>query len=77
MPYYVYRFSHEEKKVAPKLQEQFDEYRAAKDLVKELRAANPDEDLNNFRLIFADDKDRARILLTTQREKPQIEEWET
>lgn len=77
MPYYVYRFSSEDQKVAPKLQEQFEEYRAAKDLVKELRTANPDEDLNNFRLIFADDKDRARILLTTQREKPQIEEWET
>ena len=77
MPYYVYRFSNDDKNVAPKLQEQFDEYRAAKDLVKELRKANPNEDLNNFRLIFADDKDRARILLTTQREKPQIEEWET
>ncbi|MCK4743906.1 MAG: hypothetical protein KAT25_08810 [Sulfuriflexus sp.] len=77
MPYYVYRFSNDDKKVAPKLQDQFDEYRAAKDLVKELRNENPDEDLNNFRLIFADDKDRARILLTTQREKPQIEEWES
>ena len=77
MPYFVYRFSTEDKNVAPTLQEQCDEYRAAKDKVKELRKANPDEDINNFRLIFAENKDRARILLTTQREKPQIEEWES
>jgi len=76
MPYYVYRFSTEDNNIAPKLQEQHDEYRAAKDHVKKLRKENPDEDINNFRLIFAEDKDRARILLTTQREKPQIEEWE-
>ncbi len=77
MPYYVYRFSNDDKKVAPKLQEQYEEYPAAKEHVKQLRNENPDEDLNNFRLIFAESKDRARILLTTQREKPQIEEWET
>ena len=77
MPYYVYRFSTEEKKIAPKLQAQYDEYGEAKNHVKELRKENPNEDLNNFRLIFADDKDRARILLTTQRDKPQIEEWES
>jgi len=77
MPYYVYRFSAEDKNIAPKLQAQYDEYREAKGHVKELRKENPDEDLNNFRLIFAENKDRARILLTTQREKPQIEEWES
>ncbi len=77
MPYYVYRFSNEDKSVAPKLQEQYDDYKAAKQHIKDLRNENPDEDLNNFRLIFAEDKDRARILLTTQREKPQIEEWES
>jgi len=77
MPYYVYRFSNDDKKVAPKLQEQYEEYRAAKDHVKQLRSENPNEDLNNFRLIFAENKDRARILLTMQREKPQIEEWES
>jgi len=76
MPYYVYRFS-DNKKAAPALQDQHDSYRAAKDHVKELRQTNPNEDLNNFRLIFAEDKDKARILLTTQREKPQIEEWES
>lgn len=77
MPYFVYRFSSQDKNVAPKLQAQYDDYPSAKRHVKELRSENPDEDLNNFRLIFAEDKDKARILLTTQREKPQIEEWET
>ena len=77
MPYYVYRFADDNKKIAPKLQEQYEEYRAAKDHVKALRKDNPKEDINNFRLIFADNKDKARVLLTVQREKPQIEEWET
>lgn len=77
MPYYVYRFSNEDKKIAPKLQEQYEEYKAAKQHVKDLRSEYPDEDLNNFRLIYADSKDKARILLTTQRKKPQIEEWES
>jgi len=77
MPYFVYRFSDEVKNVAPKLQEQYEDYRAAKDHVKALRKENPKEDLNNFRLIFAENKDKARVLLTTHREKPQIEEWES
>jgi len=77
MPYYVYRFSTDDNKLPPKLQDQHDEYRAAKQHVKDLRDENPDEDINNFRLIFADDKDRARILLTTKREESQIEEWES
>lgn len=76
MPYYVYRFSSENPSAAPKLQETHQDYRAAKDHVKELRETHPGEDLNNFRLVFAEDADKARILLTTKREKPHVEEWE-
>ena len=76
MPYFVYRFPADNKTATPRLQERHSSYRAAKDHVKELRDTHPDEDLNNFRLIFAEDEDKARILLTTKREKSQVEEWE-
>jgi len=75
MPYFVYRLS-SDKKTSPELQDTHENYRAAKQHVRDLRSENPNEDLNNFRLIFADDAQQARILLTTQREKPQVEEWE-
>lgn len=76
MPYFVYRFLPEDQKKPLELQDSHDSYREAKQHVKDLRAANPDENLNNFRLVFADNERQARILLTTRREKPQIEEWE-
>jgi len=75
MPYFVYHLS-SDKSVPPELQETYDQYRPAKEHVRELRKQNPDQDINNFRMIFADDTQKARILLTTQREKPQVEEWE-
>jgi len=75
MPYFVYRLS-SDKSVQPELQETYEQYRPAKDYVRELRKQNPGEDIHNFRMIFADDAQKARILLTTQREKPQVEEWE-
>ncbi len=72
MPYYVFR------KTSDKLefQHSHDDYRGAKQEVKDLRAANPDEDLNNFRLVFADNEKQAHILLTTKREASPVEEWE-
>lgn len=72
MPYFVFR------KTSEKLefQHSHDNYRAAKQEVKDMRAANPDEDINNFRLVFADDEKQARILLSTKREGSPIEEWE-
>lgn len=72
MPYYVFR------KTADKLefQNSHDDYRGAKQEVKDLRAANPDDDLNNFRLVFADNEKQAQILLTTKREAAPVEEWE-
>jgi len=73
MPYFVFR------KLTDKLefQHSHEAYKDAKQEVKDLRAANPDEDLNNFRLVFADDEKQARILLTTKHESSPVEEWET
>ncbi|WP_126456932.1 hypothetical protein [Sulfuriflexus mobilis] len=75
MPYFVYRFF-PEKTNQLELQDSHDSYRDAKQQVKDMRAAYPNEDLNHFRLVFADNERQARILLTTRREKPRIEEWE-
>jgi hypothetical protein len=72
MPYFVFRKT--EKKL--ELQGSHDSYRDAKQEVKALRQANPDEDINNFRLVFADNEKQGRILLTTKRESSPIEEWE-
>ena len=73
MPYFVFR------KLDNKLefQHSHDSYKNAKQELKDLRAANPGEDLNNFRLVFADDEKQARILLTNKRESSPVEEWET
>ena len=76
MPYFVYRFLPDNQNKPLELLDSHEGYREAKQQVKDLRAANPDEDLNNFRLVFADTKSQARALLTTKREKQQIEEWE-
>ena len=76
MPYFVYRFLPDNQNKPLELQDSYEGYREAKQKVKDMREAYPDEDLNNFRLVFADNERQARILLTTQREKPQIEEWE-
>jgi hypothetical protein len=72
MSYFVFRKT--EKKL--ELQGRHDSYRDAKQEVKALRQANPDEDINNFRLVHADNEKQGRILLTTKRESSPIEEWE-
>jgi hypothetical protein len=73
MQYFVFR------KLANKLefQHSHSSYRDARQEVKDLRAANPEEDLNNFRLVFAEDEKQGRILLTTKKEASPVEEWET
>lgn len=73
MQYFVFR------KLPNKLEFQHSHscYRDARQEVKDLRGANPEEDLNNFRLVFADDEKQARILLTTKKEASPVEEWET
>lgn len=75
MPYYVYVISADKHK-SPELQQSYDNYRDAKQNVKDLRNENPNEDLEKYRMVFADTKQQAKILLRTKREKPRIEEWE-
>lgn len=72
MPYFVFRKTPHKLE----LQARHDKYRDAKQAVKALRQANPEEDLNNFRLVFADDEKQGRILLSTKHQGSPIEEWE-
>ena len=74
MPYYVYYVSLD--KTETKLKKECDSYKAAKEEVMALRQANPDQDLNTFRLMFAKDAQQARILLTTKRAPTPVKEWE-
>ncbi len=73
MPYFVYHIVPDKKL---ELQRRCETYREAKTLVVELRKAHPDEDINSYRLVFADDEQKARILLTTKRQPSPVEEWE-
>jgi len=74
MPYYVYYVSLD--KSQSEFKKECDSYREAKDEVMALRKANPDEDINTYRLMFAKDKQQARILLTTKRNATPVKEWE-
>ena len=76
MPYFVFRSFPEADGKKPELEQQHDAYKSAKQQVAELREENPDVDLNYFKMVFAEDEKKARILLRTHREPPRIEEWE-
>jgi hypothetical protein len=77
MPYFVFRFTDETETRQVELLKQCDSYREAKQLVVQYRKDNPDMDINTFRMVFADNIEQGRILLTTRREKPIVEEWES
>lgn len=77
MPYYVFRLGQAAGDKKAGLEQEFDGYKDAKACVVQLRRDHPDEDVNNFRLIFAENVQKARILLTTPRERPPVEEWES
>jgi hypothetical protein len=74
MPYYVYYVALD--KTETELKKECDSYKEAKAEVMALRKANPDKDLNTFRLMFAKDAQQARILLTTKRAPTPVKEWE-
>lgn len=74
MPYYVYYVSLD--KSQSEFKKECESYKEAKAEVMALREANPDVDLNTFRLMFAKDKSQARILLTTKRKATPVKEWE-
>ncbi len=64
MPYFVYRISPERKLT---LIETLPKFKEAKGLARSLRAQQAADDRNIIRLIFAEDPQKARLLLTDQR----------
>ena len=73
MPYFVYRVISDSE---VELREQFEDYKQAKSLVRELREQNPRAGVDAFRLVFAESPNQARLLLTTKRQPSPAEEWE-
>lgn len=64
MPYFVYRIS-PERRLA--LIETFDKFQDAKTLARSLRAQQAADDQHVIRMIFAEDKKKAQLLLTDLR----------
>jgi hypothetical protein len=64
MPYFVYRISPERKLT---LIETFAKFKEAKDFARSLRAQQATDDRNMVRMIFAEDPQKARLLLSDQR----------
>lgn len=73
MPYFVYRVISDSE---VELREQFEDYKQAKALTRELREQHPEAGIDGFRLVFAESANQARLLLTTKRQPSPTEEWE-
>ena len=74
MPYFVFKITADS---APTLVRQFEKYKDAKDLCRELRQKESPDDPNVIRMTFAEDEIRARRLLTDKRQPSSpLEEWE-
>ena len=77
MPYYVYKISTGSAGIVKNLEllNQFDVYKDAKALARELRAAGTDN-RTSVKLIFAQTELEAEQRLTEVREQPVLREWE-
>lgn len=64
MPYFLYRISPERKLT---LIETFEKFQDAKSLARRLRAEQPADGNDQFRMIFAENPKKAQLLLTDVR----------
>jgi len=64
MPYFVYRLTPDQR---PNLLETFPKYQEARTLARRLRAELPAGSPDVIRMIFADDQNKARLLITDTR----------
>lgn len=78
MPYYVYRIANGPSKLVKQLDlvKEFENYKEAKSITKELRAAQASDDTSTIKMIFADNILEAEERLQEQREAPIVREWE-
>lgn len=73
MPYFVFKISNEEK---PEFLQEFEKYKDARALCRDLRMNKPEDEEFEARLVFAKDRKEGRRLLSDKRKPPTLEEWE-
>ena len=78
MPYYVYRIASGPTKLVKQLElvKEFENYKEAKGLGRELRAKQAEDDDSIIKIIFAENVLEAEERLSEQREAPILREWE-
>ena len=77
MPYYVFRVTQPTPIIKNlQLQDSFDEYKAARALARELRAAASPGEQAIYKLVFAASQLEAEENLQEKREQPILMEWE-
>ena len=74
MPYFVFRVSADK---GPSLVKSCEKYKEAKELCRELRAAESPDNPNGIRMAFAENEAQAKRLITEKRQPSSpLEEWE-
>lgn len=77
MPYYVFRITQPTQLIKNlDFQQAFDDYKAARELTRHLRAQQTADDKATYKLVFAANQLEAEEHLQEHREKPILMEWE-
>ena len=78
MPYFIYKIRSGEKPAPgkPELISEYENYKQAKQEVKAMRIAQPEDTGYRYRFIFADNQQEAEQRLLEHREQPIVREWE-
>ena len=78
MPYYIYTVTVKDQATAKKaiLVNEFENFKAAKTEIKQLRSEEPLGEGQSYKIIFADNPAEAEKKVTEIREEPIAREWE-
>lgn len=78
MPYYIYQIEQSAGAVIKRLQLTYkcDDYRQAKVEIRKLRDKQPQQDKQQWKMVFAESELQAEELLQEKREAPVLMEWE-
>ncbi len=78
MPYFVYKILPGVTKLVKNLEklDEFENFKQAKNFVKEKRIAQDANDQSSYKIIFAENTLEAEERLQEHREKPILREWE-
>lgn len=78
MPYFVYKINPGPTALIKNIEKlaEFEEYKPAKNQVRELRTAQTEDDKSAYKVIFANNVLEAEEQLMEKRETPIVREWE-